>query len=214
MQASSCHLNRTDSSLEQAGFLPISVLLFISENQLIMYDVTNYKCYFNLMNSITKILYILHYNFTFKKKEKVSTFLEHFTNTNILFFLQIFIKEVANNENKSQMDEITNLNPTNQRTLEQTGESQHGLLLGSNHREIDIAPSASELKPAKNGKTYDASKTAKAFETQVSPSGKMLTSVKSISKRKISQQKEKKATQMLAIVLGKQRFYLCSQCLQ
>lgn len=133
----------------------------------------------------------------------ISTLLEHFTNTSILFFLQIFIKEVANNENESQMDEITNLNPPDKRTLEQTGESQHGLLLGSNHTEIDIAPSALELKPSRNGKTYEASKMAKAFETQVSPSGKMQTSVKSISKRKISQQKEKKATQMLAIVLGK-----------
>lgn len=139
--------------------------------------------------------------------------LTHFTNTNFLFFLQLFIKE-ANNEHESQIDEITNLNPPNQRTLEQTGESQHGLLLGSNHRQLDIAPSGSELKPARNGKTYDTSKTAKAFETQVSPSGKMQTSVKSISKRKISQQKEKKATQMLAIVLGKQMFYSNSQCLE
>ncbi|GAA6101449.1 dopamine receptor D2a [Tachysurus ichikawai] len=114
----------------------------------------------------------------------------------------IFIKDVANNENESQIEEITNLNPPKQRTLEQTGESQHGLLLGSNHTEVDITPSTPELKPARNGKTYDASKMAKVFETQVSPSGKMQTSVKSISKRKISQQKEKKATQMLAIVLG------------
>lgn len=148
------------------------------------------------------------------KKGNVSILLERFTKTNHVFFLQIFIKEVANNENESQMDEITNLNPPNQMTLEQTGENQHGLLLGSNHREIDIAPSAPELKPARNGKTYDVSKTAKAFETQVSPSGKMQTSVKSISKRKISQQKEKKATQMLAIVLGKQVVYLLSQCLK
>lgn len=112
------------------------------------------------------------------------------------------------------MEEITNLNPPNQRTLEQTGDSQHGLLLVTNHSEIDVAPSAPELKPARNGKTYDTSKMPKAFETQVSPSGKMQTSVKSISKRKISQQKEKKATQMLAIVLGKQMFYLHRQLLQ
>ncbi|KAG7281747.1 hypothetical protein CRUP_028061, partial [Coryphaenoides rupestris] len=43
---------------------------------------------------------------------------------------------------------------------------------------------------------------AKAFQTQTLPNGKTQTSVKSMSKRKISQQKEKKATQMLAIVLG------------
>ncbi|XP_060754033.1 dopamine receptor D2a [Neoarius graeffei] len=113
-----------------------------------------------------------------------------------------FKNEVADNENESQMNEITNLNPPNQRTRQQTGESQQGLLLGSNHNEIDIAPSAPELKPARNGKTCNITKMAKVFETQVSPSGKMQTSVKSISKRKISQQKEKKATQMLAVVLG------------
>uniref|UniRef100_A0A3P8T114 Dopamine receptor D2a n=1 Tax=Amphiprion percula TaxID=161767 RepID=A0A3P8T114_AMPPE len=43
---------------------------------------------------------------------------------------------------------------------------------------------------------------AKAFQTQALPNGKTQTSVKTLSKRKISQQKEKKATQMLAIVLG------------
>uniref|UniRef100_A0A3P9H4X3 G-protein coupled receptors family 1 profile domain-containing protein n=1 Tax=Oryzias latipes TaxID=8090 RepID=A0A3P9H4X3_ORYLA len=43
---------------------------------------------------------------------------------------------------------------------------------------------------------------AKAFQTQALPNGKTQTSVKTMSKRKISQQKEKKATQMLAIVLG------------
>lgn len=34
------------------------------------------------------------------------------------------------------------------------------------------------------------------------PNGKTRTSLKTISRRKLSQQKEKKATQMLAIVLG------------
>ncbi|XP_068173709.1 dopamine receptor D2a [Antennarius striatus] len=43
---------------------------------------------------------------------------------------------------------------------------------------------------------------AKALQTQTVPNGKTQTSLKTISKRKISQQKEKKATQMLAIVLG------------
>uniref|UniRef100_A0A3Q3IW53 G-protein coupled receptors family 1 profile domain-containing protein n=1 Tax=Monopterus albus TaxID=43700 RepID=A0A3Q3IW53_MONAL len=43
---------------------------------------------------------------------------------------------------------------------------------------------------------------AKAFQTQALPNGKTQSYVKTMSKRKISQQKEKKATQMLAIVLG------------
>ncbi|KAI4904541.1 hypothetical protein NFI96_029609 [Prochilodus magdalenae] len=116
----------------------------------------------------------------------------------------IFIKEVVNNGEDVQMDVVTNPEPPNQRTIEQTGASQHGLLLGSNHSETDVLPAVPEasLKPTRNGNTNEAPKTTKAFETQVSPSGKMQTSVKSFNKRKISQQKEKKATQMLAIVLG------------
>ncbi|XP_061104958.1 D(2)-like dopamine receptor [Conger conger] len=71
-------------------------------------------------------------------------------------------------------------------------------------------PSSAPPSPAvsrangENGhaKDADAPKTAKAFETQALPNGKTRTSVKTLNKRKISQQKEKKATQMLAIVLG------------
>uniref|UniRef100_A0A3B5M0F4 Dopamine receptor D2a n=1 Tax=Xiphophorus couchianus TaxID=32473 RepID=A0A3B5M0F4_9TELE len=62
-------------------------------------------------------------------------------------------------------------------------------------------------KAEKNGEPKEALAdpapvVAKAFQTQALPNGKTQTSVKNMSKRKISQQKEKKATQMLAIVLG------------
>ena len=57
--------------------------------------------------------------------------------------------------------------------------------------------------PAKEALGDPAPVVAKAFHTQALPNGKTQTSVKTMSKRKISQQKEKKATQMLAIVLGK-----------
>lgn len=57
--------------------------------------------------------------------------------------------------------------------------------------------------PAKGALGDSAPVVAKAFQTQALPNGKTQTSVKTLSKRKISQQKEKKATQMLAIVLGK-----------
>nr|XP_060643523.1 D(2) dopamine receptor isoform X2 [Anolis sagrei ordinatus] len=64
------------------------------------------------------------------------------------------------------------------------------------------SPMDSPLQVAKNGHTTDNPKTAKAFEIQTMPNGKTRTSLKTISRRKFSQQKEKKATQMLAIVLG------------
>ncbi|XP_008117091.1 D(2) dopamine receptor isoform X1 [Anolis carolinensis] len=64
------------------------------------------------------------------------------------------------------------------------------------------SPMDSPLQVAKNGHTTDNPKTAKAFEIQTMPNGKTQSSLKTISRRKFSQQKEKKATQMLAIVLG------------
>ncbi|XP_067103168.1 dopamine receptor D2a [Osmerus mordax] len=69
-------------------------------------------------------------------------------------------------------------------------------------------PPKEALKTQKNGDTgpkeiqAEPPRVTKAFQTQALPNGKTQTSVKTMSKRKISQQKEKKATQMLAIVLG------------
>ncbi|XP_043937000.1 D(2) dopamine receptor [Protopterus annectens] len=64
------------------------------------------------------------------------------------------------------------------------------------------SPADSPIKAEKNGHPKDPIKTAKVFEIQAMPNGKTRTSIKTMSKRKLSQQKEKKATQMLAIVLG------------
>lgn len=113
---------------------------------------------------------------------------------------------MVNNGDDIQMDEITNLNPPRQRKQDQSGTSQqHSRLVNSNLRETDISPPSPEagVKPERNGNTSNITKGAKAFKIQVSPTGKTQTSVKTLNKRKISQQKEKKATQMLAIVLGK-----------
>jgi len=113
---------------------------------------------------------------------------------------------VVNNGDDIQMDEITNLNPPKQKKQDQSAAGQqHSRLVSSNVRETDISPPSPEagVKPERNGNTSNITKVAKAFEIQVSPTGKTQTSVKTLNKRKISQQKEKKATQMLAIVLGK-----------
>ncbi|XP_054853872.1 D(2) dopamine receptor isoform X2 [Eublepharis macularius] len=63
-------------------------------------------------------------------------------------------------------------------------------------------PLGSPSKVEKNGHTTVNPKAAKIFEIQTMPNGKTRTSLKTMSRRKFSQQKEKKATQMLAIVLG------------
>uniref|UniRef100_A0A674IAF8 Dopamine receptor D2 n=1 Tax=Terrapene triunguis TaxID=2587831 RepID=A0A674IAF8_9SAUR len=65
-----------------------------------------------------------------------------------------------------------------------------------------VSSTNSPTKAEKNGHAKDNPKTAKAFEIQSMPNGKTRTSLKTLSRRKLSQQKEKKATQMLAIVLG------------
>ncbi|KAL8173541.1 UNVERIFIED_CONTAM: D(2) dopamine receptor A [Gekko kuhli] len=64
------------------------------------------------------------------------------------------------------------------------------------------SPMDSPSRVEKNGHTTNHPKAAKVFEIQTMPNGKTRTSLKSMSRRKFSQQKEKKATQMLAIVLG------------
>lgn len=74
---------------------------------------------------------------------------------------------------------------------------------------IHASPSHGECQSngdEKNGhaKEVQTPKEAKPVETQALPNGKTRTTVtKTMSKRKMYQHKEKKATQMLAIVLGK-----------
>lgn len=80
-----------------------------------------------------------------------------------------------------------------------------GSMMASQSR---ASPLQDEWQPSsdeKNGHAKDAQVPAgaKAFETQTLSNGKTRTNVtKPMSKRKMSQHKEKKATQMLAIVLG------------
>ncbi|PKK19843.1 dopamine receptor D2, transcript variant X4 [Columba livia] len=66
-----------------------------------------------------------------------------------------------------------------------------------------VAPLDSPGKAEKNGHAKETPRIAKVFEIQSMPNGKLRTSLlKAMNRRKLSQQKEKKATQMLAIVLG------------
>ncbi|XP_009871364.1 PREDICTED: D(2) dopamine receptor isoform X4 [Apaloderma vittatum] len=66
-----------------------------------------------------------------------------------------------------------------------------------------IVKSNGSFQVEKNGHARETPHTAKAFEIQSMPNGKTRsTLLKAMNRRKLSQQKEKKATQMLAIVLG------------
>lgn len=127
---------------------------------------------------------------------------------------QIFIKEVANEGDEMELDELTNSKSKKQKIVDLPAASHqpptHIKANAASPTNTNTPPTPTEggeLKPEKNGDTKDVlvevPKVAKAFQTQALPNGKTQTSVKTLmSKRKISQQKEKKATQMLAIVLG------------
>ncbi|XP_048184833.1 D(2) dopamine receptor isoform X3 [Corvus hawaiiensis] len=65
-----------------------------------------------------------------------------------------------------------------------------------------VAPLNSPGKVEKNGHAKESHHTAKVFEIHSLPNGKTRNLLKAVIRRKLSQQKEKKATQMLAIVLG------------
>ena len=134
-----------------------------------------------------------------------------------LDLVQIFIKEVANEGEDLELDELNNSGSSQkqrqqmQSALGDTPATSHQQLMPNkaNASPTSTPPTPPEegQKAEKNGDPKEslanpAPTVAKAFQTQALPNGKTQTSVKSMSKRKISQQKEKKATQMLAIVLG------------
>ncbi|AWO99016.1 D(2)-like dopamine receptor [Scophthalmus maximus] len=131
----------------------------------------------------------------------------------------IFIKDVVNEGEDLELDELNNSGSSSQKQKQQSqcalGDipaTSHQLLMPS---KANTSPTSSPPTPPEEAqkaeKNGDPTKEAlrdpppvvtKAFQTQALPNGKTQTSVKTMNKRKISQQKEKKATQMLAIVLG------------
>ncbi|XP_044059065.1 dopamine receptor D2a isoform X2 [Siniperca chuatsi] len=132
--------------------------------------------------------------------------------------LKIFIKDVVNEGEDLELDELNNSRSSQKQkqqpqcALGDTPATSHQLLMPN---KANASPTSSPPTPPEESqkaeKNGDPTKQAlgdpapvvtKAFQTQALPNGKTQTSVKTMSKRKISQQKEKKATQMLAIVLG------------
>ncbi|CAG6003401.1 dopamine receptor D2a isoform 1-T1 [Menidia menidia] len=129
----------------------------------------------------------------------------------------IFIKEATNEGEDLELDELNNSGSSQkqkqqtQGVLGDTPATSHQQLMpnkaNASPTSTPPTPPEDDQKAEKNGDPKEvladrAPIVAKAFQTQALPNGKTQTSVKTMSKRKISQQKEKKATQMLAIVLG------------
>ncbi|XP_072886135.1 D(2) dopamine receptor A-like isoform X1 [Hemitrygon akajei] len=118
----------------------------------------------------------------------------------------ILVQEAVNHQDDLEMEMMSSASPPLEKPKLKTAAANRQLAVPtpSNQGASSslASPAGSPVKGEKNGNTKNISKAAKAFEIQSMPNGKTRTSLKSMSKRKLSQQKEKKATQMLAIVLG------------
>lgn len=131
---------------------------------------------------------------------------------------QIFIKDGVNEGEDLELDELNNSGcsqrqrPQPQCALGETPATSHQMLMPNR---ANVSPTSTPPTPPpedgqkseKNGDPTQEGLTEPAPIVALR-NGKTQTSLKTMSKRKISQQKEKKATQMLAIVLGKQA-HLC-----
>ncbi|XP_066564629.1 dopamine receptor D2a [Amia ocellicauda] len=117
----------------------------------------------------------------------------------------ILIQEATHHPEEMEMDMMTSTSPPEKKKHKPSvANTQLCIPATSNQCQSSVLPSPTDspVKAEKNGHTKEHPRAAKAFEIQAMPNGKTRTSIKTLSKRKLSQQKEKKATQMLAIVLG------------
>uniref|UniRef100_A0A663E6B0 Dopamine receptor D2 n=1 Tax=Aquila chrysaetos chrysaetos TaxID=223781 RepID=A0A663E6B0_AQUCH len=116
------------------------------------------------------------------------------------------LKEAESHIEEMEMEMVSSTSPPEKTTTKPAAPSSHQLVVpvASNQGTNSTlqAPLDSPGKVEKNGHAKETPHTAKVFEIQSMPNGKTRTSLKTVSRRKLSQQKEKKATQMLAIVLG------------
>lgn len=123
----------------------------------------------------------------------------------------ILVQEVESHIEEMEM--VSSTSPLEKTTIKPAAPSNHRLVVpiastqGTNS--TLQAPLDSPGKAEKNGHAKETPRIAKVFEIQSMPNGKLRTSLlKAMNRRKLSQQKEKKATQMLAIVLGESTRWL------
>ncbi|XP_010136374.1 PREDICTED: D(2) dopamine receptor isoform X2 [Buceros rhinoceros silvestris] len=116
------------------------------------------------------------------------------------------LKEAESHIEEMEMEMVSSTSPLEKTTIKSAAPSNHQLIvpIASNQGTNSTlqAPLDSSGKVEKNGHAKETPHTAKVFEIQTLPNGKTRTFLKALNRRKLSQQKEKKATQMLAIVLG------------
>ncbi|XP_064896313.1 D(2) dopamine receptor isoform X2 [Columba livia] len=120
---------------------------------------------------------------------------------------QVNKRKVEVESHIEEMEMVSSTSPLEKTTIKPAAPSNHRLVVpiastqGTNS--TLQAPLDSPGNAEKNGHAKETPRIAKVFEIQSMPNGKLRTSLlKAMNRRKLSQQKEKKATQMLAIVLG------------
>uniref|UniRef100_A0A8C0HG49 Dopamine receptor D2 n=1 Tax=Chelonoidis abingdonii TaxID=106734 RepID=A0A8C0HG49_CHEAB len=150
---------------------------------------------------VTLLVYVQIYVVLQKRRKRVNTK----RNTHGLDSdMQAPLKEAVNH--MEEMEMVSSTSPPEKTKHKPALLSDHQLVMPATSNQcinssLDL-PLDSPTKAEKNGHAKNNPKTAKVFEIQSMPNGKTRTSLKTLSRRKLSQQKEKKATQMLAIVLG------------
>uniref|UniRef100_A0A9J8DIP0 Dopamine receptor D2b n=1 Tax=Cyprinus carpio carpio TaxID=630221 RepID=A0A9J8DIP0_CYPCA len=153
---------------------------------------------------VTLLVYVQIYVVLRKRRKRVNTKRScKKTGADAQPSLKQLIKEVLHQGADVGVDIVAGTSPPEKKKLAST------LVVDlPNPSPIHASPSHGECQSngdEKNGhaKEVQTPKEAKPVETQALPNGKTRTTVtKTMSKRKMSQHKEKKATQMLAIVLG------------
>ncbi|NP_001106761.1 D(2) dopamine receptor [Gallus gallus] len=109
-------------------------------------------------------------------------------------------KVEAESHIEMEMEMVSSTSPPERTLAKPAAPSNHQLVVPIASRRCTLD---SPGKVEKNGHAKENLHTAKVFEIQSMPNGKTRsTLLKAMNRRKLSQQKEKKATQMLAIVLG------------
>ncbi|KAF6332942.1 dopamine receptor D2 [Rhinolophus ferrumequinum] len=148
---------------------------------------------------VTLLVYIKIYMVLRRRRKRVNT---KRSSRAFRANLKTPLKEAARRAQELEMEMLSSTSPPERTRYSPIPPSHHQLTLPDpSHHGLHSSPD-SPAKPEKNGHAKDHPKIAKIFEIQSMPNGKTRTSLKTLSRRKLSQQKEKKATQMLAIVLG------------
>ncbi|XP_036283964.1 D(2) dopamine receptor isoform X2 [Pipistrellus kuhlii] len=148
---------------------------------------------------VTLLVYIKIYIVLRRRRKRVNT---KRSSRAFRATLKAPLKEAARRAQELEMEMLSSTSPPERTRYSPIPPSHHQLTLpDASHHSLHGTPDSS-AKPEKNGHAKDHPKIAKIFEIQSMPNGKTRTSLKTLSRRKLSQQKERKATQMLAIVLG------------